>query len=73
MIFSNSPCNASVPLAATTLTRRGDVSPDMSLEEVSTEALMAEISRRLACQNKPEKRLILVGPPGCGKVRGRDR
>lgn len=41
----------------------------MSLEEVSTEALMAEITRRLECQSKPEKRLILVGPPGCGKVR----
>lgn len=70
MIISGALCNASVPLAATALTRRGAASPIMSLEEVSTEALMAEISRRLACQNKPEKRLILVGPPGCGKVRG---
>lgn len=41
----------------------------MSLEEVSTEALVAEIARRLECQNKPERRLILIGPPGCGKVR----
>jgi len=39
----------------------------MSLEEVSTEALVAEIARRLECQNKPERRLILIGPPGCGK------
>lgn len=70
MIISSSLCNVSVPLAAVR-TRRGAKAPIMSLEEVSTEALMAEISRRLACQNKPEKRLILVGPPGCGKVRGR--
>lgn len=41
----------------------------MSLESVSTEALVAEIARRLECQNKPERRLILIGPPGCGKVR----
>jgi hypothetical protein len=41
----------------------------MSLEEVPTDALMAEIARRLECQTKPEKRLILIGPPGCGKVR----
>jgi len=39
----------------------------VSLEEVSTEALVAEIARRLECQNKPERRLILIGPPGCGK------
>lgn len=28
---------------------------------------MAEIARRLECQQKPEQRLILIGPPGCGK------
>ena len=26
-----------------------------------------EMSRRLECLNKPEKRLILIGPPGSGK------
>ena len=38
-----------------------------ALHEVSTDALMREIQRRLECQSKPDKRLILVGPPGCGK------
>lgn len=38
-----------------------------ALAEVSTDALMREIQRRLDCQSKPDKRLILVGPPGCGK------
>ena len=37
------------------------------MHEVSTDALMREIQRRLECQSKPDKRLILVGPPGCGK------
>jgi adenylate kinase len=31
------------------------------------ELFMAEVRRRLECQDKPEKRLILVGPPGSGK------
>jgi hypothetical protein len=31
------------------------------LAEVSTDALMREIKRRLDCQSKPDKRLILVG------------
>eukprot|EP00892_Ulva_mutabilis_P001065 jgi/Ulvmu1/1095/UM106_0011.1 len=39
----------------------------MDLSEASIEDLMAEVQRRLECQNKPEKRVILVGPPGCGK------
>jgi adenylate kinase len=39
----------------------------VDLTELSTEALMAEIQRRLSCQNKPDKRVILIGPPGCGK------
>ena len=38
-----------------------------ALAEVSTDALMREIQRRLDCQSKPDKRLILIGPPGCGK------
>jgi adenylate kinase len=37
------------------------------LAEVATEDLMKEVQRRLNCQSKPEKRLILVGPPGSGK------
>eukprot|EP00873_Tetraselmis_striata_P011650 jgi/Tetstr1/431914/TSEL_021403.t1 len=37
------------------------------LTEVPVETLMAEVQRRLDCQLKPEKRIILVGPPGCGK------
>jgi adenylate kinase len=44
--------------------------PTMSaaaLQEVSTDALMREITRRLECQSKPDKRMILIGPPGCGK------
>merc|ERR1719263_2629660 len=39
--------------------------PDLS--EVPVGELMAEVRRRLECQDKPEKRLILVGPPGSGK------
>ncbi|KAK9811441.1 hypothetical protein WJX72_003964 [[Myrmecia] bisecta] len=37
------------------------------LSEITTDDLLAEITRRLQCQNKPEKRVILLGPPGCGK------
>lgn len=33
----------------------------MDLSEASIEDLMAEVQRRLDCQNKPEKRVILVG------------
>jgi len=39
----------------------------MDLSEISTDSLMKEMQRRLDCVNKPEKRLILVGPPGSGK------
>merc|ERR1719253_253488 len=39
----------------------------MDLSDISTEALMGEMQRRLDCANKPEKRIILVGPPGSGK------
>jgi len=37
------------------------------LGEVSTEALMAEVQRRIDCAKKPERRTIFIGPPGCGK------
>lgn len=33
----------------------------MDLTDVTTETLMAEVQRRLDCQTKPEKRVILVG------------
>lgn len=39
----------------------------MDLSDVTTDALMKEMQRRLDCMNKPQKRLILVGPPGSGK------
>ncbi|EIE21133.1 adenylate kinase [Coccomyxa subellipsoidea C-169] len=37
------------------------------LDEVSTEELVKEIQRRIDCGTKPEKHVILIGPPGCGK------
>mmetsp|Transcript_7433 Transcript_7433/g.14041 ORF Transcript_7433/g.14041 Transcript_7433/m.14041 type:complete len:240 (+) Transcript_7433:64-783(+) len=39
----------------------------LDLSEVSTDALMKEMQRRLECQTKPEKRIVLIGPPGSGK------
>ncbi|KAL2651415.1 hypothetical protein R1flu_019543 [Riccia fluitans] len=38
-----------------------------NLEDVSNEVLMTELMRRMRCASKPEKRVILIGPPGCGK------
>lgn len=38
-----------------------------ALADVPTEELLRELSHRLECTKKPEKRLILIGPPGCGK------
>jgi len=38
-----------------------------NLVDVSTSDLMAEVQRRIDCAKKPEKRVILIGPPGCGK------
>lgn len=37
------------------------------LVDISTSDLMAEVQRRIDCAKKPEKRLIFIGPPGCGK------
>lgn len=37
------------------------------LVDVPTEELVKEMQRRLSCQSKPEKHVILIGPPGCGK------
>ena len=42
------------------------------LAEVSTEDLMKEVQRRLECQKKPEKRLILVGECFLRHARARD-
>eukprot|EP00238_Polyblepharides_amylifera_P000715 CAMPEP_0196571050 /NCGR_PEP_ID=MMETSP1081-20130531/1226_1 /TAXON_ID=36882 /ORGANISM="Pyramimonas amylifera, Strain CCMP720" /LENGTH=240 /DNA_ID=CAMNT_0041887809 /DNA_START=95 /DNA_END=817 /DNA_ORIENTATION=- len=39
----------------------------VDLTEISSDALLKEMNRRLACLNKPEKRVILIGPPGSGK------
>lgn len=38
-----------------------------NLEDVGSAALFAEMLRRFKCATKGEKRIILVGPPGCGK------
>uniref|UniRef100_A0A0C9RS15 adenylate kinase n=1 Tax=Wollemia nobilis TaxID=56998 RepID=A0A0C9RS15_9CONI len=40
---------------------------NMDLADVPSLDLMTELLRRMKCANKPEKRLILVGPPGSGK------
>lgn len=37
------------------------------LADVNTADLMAEVQRRIDCAKKPEKRIIFIGPPGCGK------
>lgn len=37
------------------------------LSEISDVDLMAEVTRRIECTRKPDKRLVLLGPPGCGK------
>ncbi|GAQ87742.1 Adenylate kinase [Klebsormidium nitens] len=39
--------------------------PDLA--DVPADTLFKEVLRRLKCSVKPEKRIILVGPPGCGK------
>jgi len=41
--------------------------PKVDLSGLPIEELLAEINRRAACKLKPEKRLIFIGPPGCGK------
>ncbi|KAL8478565.1 hypothetical protein ACS0TY_030451 [Phlomoides rotata] len=38
-----------------------------NLEDVQSVDLMTELLRRMKCESKPDKRLILVGPPGSGK------
>ncbi|RLN00578.1 adenylate kinase 4-like [Panicum miliaceum] len=38
-----------------------------NLEDVPSLDLMHELLRRMKCSSKPDKRLILIGPPGSGK------
>ncbi|KAJ9676681.1 hypothetical protein PVL29_021952 [Vitis rotundifolia] len=38
-----------------------------NLEDIPTVDLMTELLRRMKCSTKPDKRLILIGPPGSGK------
>ncbi len=37
------------------------------LADVPNDDLLTEIQRRIECSKKPEKRVIFIGPPGCGK------
>ncbi|CAK0784214.1 hypothetical protein CVIRNUC_007418 [Coccomyxa viridis] len=37
------------------------------LEDVPTGELIKEVQRRIDCATKPEKHVVLIGPPGCGK------
>lgn len=38
-----------------------------SLEDVPSLDIMTELLRRFKCSSKPDKRIILIGPPGSGK------
>ncbi|KAI3858966.1 hypothetical protein MKW98_028699 [Papaver atlanticum] len=42
-------------------------SSSVDLENVDSISLMTELLRRMKCSTKPDKRLILIGPPGSGK------
>ncbi|KAI3728389.1 hypothetical protein L6452_17024 [Arctium lappa] len=42
-------------------------SSSTSLEDVPSLDIMTELLRRFKCSSKPDKRLILIGPPGSGK------
>ncbi|KAJ4960639.1 hypothetical protein NE237_020549 [Protea cynaroides] len=39
----------------------------VNLEDIPSLDLMTELLRRMKCSTKPDKRVILVGPPGSGK------
>ncbi|XP_021292992.1 adenylate kinase 4-like [Herrania umbratica] len=39
----------------------------VALEDVPSVDIMTELLRRFKCSSKPDKRLILIGPPGSGK------
>lgn len=38
-----------------------------ALADLSTEALIGELKRRMDCAQKPDKHIIMLGPPGSGK------
>ncbi|PIA51268.1 hypothetical protein AQUCO_01100243v1 [Aquilegia coerulea] len=42
-------------------------SSSIDLENVESVDLMSELLRRMKCSTKPDKRVILIGPPGSGK------
>ncbi|PIA33686.1 hypothetical protein AQUCO_04000031v1 [Aquilegia coerulea] len=42
-------------------------SSSVDLENVPSVDMMTELLRRMKCSSKPDKRLILIGPPGSGK------
>ncbi|KAF4378787.1 hypothetical protein CsatB_022486 [Cannabis sativa] len=42
-------------------------SSGIALDDIPSLDMMTELLRRLKCSSKPDKRLILVGPPGSGK------
>ncbi|KAG8503678.1 hypothetical protein CXB51_001661 [Gossypium anomalum] len=39
----------------------------VALEDAASVDIMTELLRRFKCSSKPDKRLILIGPPGSGK------
>jgi adenylate kinase len=39
----------------------------VDLKSISLADLLSEVKRRINVLKKPEKRVILIGPPGCGK------
>ena len=40
---------------------------DLAIRKYNTQALTAELERRILCGDKPKKNLILIGPAGSGK------
>ncbi|KAJ4710887.1 adenylate kinase [Melia azedarach] len=42
-------------------------SSSVALEDVPSVDIMTELLRRFKCSSKPDKRLVLIGPPGSGK------
>lgn len=40
----------------------------LDLTKIATIELLREIQRRMNCQEKPEKRIVIFGPPGAGKA-----
>lgn len=46
---------------------QADIKLAEAFEPYSTQQILAEAKRRLACLKMPEKRVVLIGPPGSGK------